>query len=1357
MQVRAPIKKIKSINDFVYDIKRGDTVFFDIDDVILLTGTKRTQHVVKSAEPGVATAVRYLQERGIKTYGFSLRQKKYAKQTIQQLKSISIELDDIIYIPRSKDDKANFPVMKGKLLQKYFQRLGVNMDETRMVIIDNNITHLKKLDSLLATFKIPYTLYQYKRPLHQSILPNQKDNLFFPENLKPYSHVTSINGNKNQFNVTNPASKESLLVNFGVSSNAIKIEILCAILYQVLGVLVPKTQAYNTLPPFLTALGNYQPLDIVKVSEIVINSPHKKIEKLILDTVKNNFIAYALLGNINVANRDNFVVTSDNHVYLINTETNFLFKTLGVNREEDPSVVNEIDDLRDMRKNKEAHRWFSSLTDDDIEFQVKSLIKVLPQLEKTAWEVSSKLNLPETLQTEFLQYLADRIDVIIERFCPDEYLNAKIDKKSQGKFTSAGMLSYAMIDGIPHVLLVSKDRHGWWGHFGGKSIDSDTYLYETVKREVSETSEGLFSCSIQQLRQSPFHDVMTKKDGRWFTYRLYLVEEEYDDKCDEKQHHFIWVPLKSVLLALYEENIEVENQQTVAFMHQHNEIILYPSLYQMLLQPQVIFNLKRLVAGKTVKQTHTRGTLERSSSSSHSKETHFFSSPELQRQQVVETVVNHAAMLSDFKQKMSEKNTLKKTKIASSNQLSQSELHLKSILKNKYKTNKTKANVQSLFTSELSKLTSHLSAEKKKNLVNGCVRFIEREKEDHQQYFYFYHSCDEKLSFVYQVYTKIHHFLQARHQWFSLRGSHFDELRFKNIIEFIDHYTKDNHNTRSDFSLEDNEYTLSANPFLFGNYNQATPNSILSVLKNNTFKKFDLAKLFENVFKEFSMNTDAIKPLLMLFEQYFKNSGNVLYQVGIPHVDIEKNVCPVKSSGKVNSYKKSRNMQVVLKRLEKDMANKKLATGARQYMESLQLKVLVPTHQSLTVHELRVLEIKHYDKFNSTLNNVIKNMLYSIFGNLTFYNINRFNDKAPTLKLLRMGFERNNLSYTSHYTERTLVKAILNNNANLVRKMLTEQPILKNQQLSYPTEYSGSTILRADKDTPFVMMVAFSDFPLQLFKDCYGSQWVDLLENGYGLVAIMSHIPLQERFAFAKEHKYFIKTSEQLDLLLGQLPVVNRLRFAKLCHTVVQYDVELVTLLNRLPMKDRAPLAEKLMHTIWTGYQLATVIKMLPAKNRLTFAMNVKSGKSHGVDSVSGDGLIEVLKLLAKNERLTLLLSGHRLLSWCEHEKQICTILQLLPKNERLCFAQEIRHYIKNSNMLNSVCKLLPTSDVTDYANQFIDEKIFLPEVISQDGKQMSKVGLFANSRLVIRTSEEEHMDGHTDENDQPQKGCVIS
>jgi hypothetical protein len=511
-------------------------------------------------------------------------------------------------------------------------------------------------------------------------------NQVFPSILHGFKKKCALGGSTNSvFSIINEATQQEFVLKSGAHADAAKIEMLCNITYRALGVNVPEMRVYRDLPAELaeelglsSCEGRYQ-------VSAKIAAHHSQSETLISAAARQDFAAHVLLGNIDVAKTDNFILDQQGKVYLIDAGANFLFRAKGCVRRENKAIASEIDSLRDAEINESAHEWFASLTDDDIAAQVKAIAAKHAAIETAVWEASAHLALPEELRHQFLEYLSDRLDQLVVRFCRNSQTVAKSDKKADSNQTAAGILTCTLIEGVPHLLLSKRVRHEWWDNFGGKSEAGDVYLIDTARREVTEESSAALHYSTSTLHASPFHDIVTGPASQPFIYRMYISPHQLIDlKCLVEAEHTLhqYLPLSAVLVALgSKQRVTLEGKETVVVQHQNQDFPLFPPLLQMLQQPPVYNNLQQFMHTHKLLTTHTLGFAEASNQPAIVSYRPLVT-PGKKRQQIAATQQHKSALLREIKRQHSA--TVCPAATVDSNHLSQSEIHLQAILGKDY-------------------------------------------------------------------------------------------------------------------------------------------------------------------------------------------------------------------------------------------------------------------------------------------------------------------------------------------------------------------------------------------------------------------------------------------------------------------------------------------------------------------------------------------------------------------------------------------------------------------------------------------------------------------------------------------------
>ena len=157
------------------------------------------------------------------------------------------------------------------------------------------------------------------------------------------------------------------------------------------------------------------PYRFTQVSEYIRAGRNATTEQ-IKKSAREHFVAHALLGNIDVAKEDNFVVDEENKAYLIDAGANFMFRSLGQLRKEPPNIVTELETLRDKSCNDLGPEWFGNVTDEEIRQQLEAILTKQEELYAAVWTLSQHMQLSDHLRDKFLQCFSDRLDMLVTRY-----------------------------------------------------------------------------------------------------------------------------------------------------------------------------------------------------------------------------------------------------------------------------------------------------------------------------------------------------------------------------------------------------------------------------------------------------------------------------------------------------------------------------------------------------------------------------------------------------------------------------------------------------------------------------------------------------------------------------------------------------------------------------------------------------------------------------------------------------------------------------------------------------------------------------------------------------------------------------
>ena len=1072
-------ESIPSVSKAIAQLRQGDVLFLDIDETLILCGLLKYEDPVELTEQDLPTLIKNLQESNIPVYGLTARQAKFTEHTLQQLKTVDIVFSEIIYAPNLK----NKTPQKGQALLNWFLATPKGLRPKRILMIDDQKQQLEGIESSFnQQADVSVIGYHYQRPHYQPLTKHDA----FPITLDLYTKIQSLGGGTNStFEIMDVNSeKKSLVLKIGVHPDALKTEILCNALYRVLGVSVPGSQIYNTLPTELARQCRLAKAHgLFQVTQFLSKSPCDESE-LILEA-QQHFVAHALLGNIDVAKPENFIGTT-----LIDVGANFLFRAKGEERAEKPSLVSEIDSLREA-KYPRSFKWFGEVTDEQIQSQVLSILKKQEELEQVLWQVSAELKFTPEIRSLFLQSFADRLDNLVTRFCPDDRLGARLDRKPHPDFTAAGILSFTLIQDKPHILLAKRVRHDWSDNFGGKSDESDQWLYETAAREVAEESNNLFHYTPNELIDSPFHDLITTKKGKPFVYRMYIAEHEWVNPTffnDREHMHYAWVPIESVNEAIERARpLLVEGEETIAVqLADHADIVLYPPLYQMLKQHVVQNNIKAILAKEKLHQTHSQSSKLGTNPESQYR---VLQSPKAKQEQIINTLINHSQLIREFKSKSNQHDD-GELPIAplSSPRLSQSQLHLKVVLGNDYSAEETQSNI----AKALAKSDLTIEESRKESLIAQLAELVVIEKKN-PDCTYFYHACDEKVAFAYQVYSQLYQCLKMDDQWSALRGLNKFFAKFPNMQEVIRHYSPGGvaiHN----FSEDYHEIVISTNLFLFGNKEVRTSYSLAYLVDNFTRRSVDLETMLTSFLHALGASEHEVEKLLTLFERYFKGKGGVLYQIALSNEEASKMSYAAGRAGALQPYLGRSDPVEILKQLEEKTQHSGLDAEDMEYINTLQARVLIPPHQFLKMKMVRyhAFSTEENKAFTAELHQVVQGIVRGLLQAINQGKRSVIHSTVPMGRILSQVNKANFLDQKEINLTEELSQAIFSVDLIQIKTLLQANPELKRTRLLPKVNYLNR-VGKEKKRFPIELMVKMkqAEYNNQFIKECFGSTWIE--------------------------------------------------------------------------------------------------------------------------------------------------------------------------------------------------------------------------------------------------------------------------
>lgn len=1100
------------------------------------------------------------------------------------------------------------------------------------------------------------------------LITNPLTTLSFPNSLDDFSKITALHGGTNStYLIQNPHTKQSFVIKYGAHNDAIKIEILCNKLYQILGVPVPGNHFYKTIPEAIAQKINVKHSQgrIFQISEYI--EPDNEDLDIIISTAKKHFAVHALLGNIDIK-KNNFIV-HQNQAFLIDVGSNFIFRSLGETRHESISWVSEIQSLIDPKSNKQSYHWFFSLTKEDISDQVKKIIAHKKEIETSLWQLAYELDLSADLSDIFLQGLSDRLDDLICRFCPLEQTFAKRDKKARPKHTAAGILIYTFLNNKVHIFLAKRNRHEWYDNFGGESTALDIYLYNTARREAEEESSKIFNLTKRQLFNLPSHDLITtRENGDTFIYRMYLAniehkEIDFNQLKDSEHTKYIWVPVADIIDSL--------NQQTIQVKVSASETIsLYPPLYNTLQSDVMKKHLVHLNKGKVLLKQHTQSVFHSHSipKAGYHESKRPLTSPTHMRDEISHHLLCYQYLMKELNaiNKLKNKKEIISSPPSYINSLSQSEWHMKVILGKIYQENNLKENLRNFFLNKynLSKMTSN----QLEILIIHCSQLIEREKSLGKEYIYFYHACDNKVSFIYTIYTKLYQSLENSHHWPVFRASQAYFKKFSNILEFIAYYSNNGKKKINNYGDDDfHNCALSANLFLLGNHEVNTSCSIYYFLENLTKGNIDLLALLQDILRPFSIPDNEINLLIQYFNQHCQSQGGSIYQIAIPKDEVSQLAYPAISNGAIAHYKNCNELVPILKELKKDITQDEEAI---ELVKILQSRLFLPPNRRINAKQIPW-KNTHNEIDDAKLDAIIQHILHTLLSFFNELNGNTLDGSLLLFKLLPTIYANNFLPMLE-INNSLLAKAIIGKNVTLVDRLLDKYPNMKLEKISYPQTFFNEYHVRPsiemkEEMLPIVMIIKFSNFSPDFMLKHFGNQWwinqAPPLTTLKDMIAVLRKIPSADKinyYHYLRESHLFLRNWEMI-------------------------SNDFVHLLMELP-DDNIKLSLAEQHKIFGVYTLIDILKCLSENDRFTFALK----HTHLIKPTMCNGLDDVLQTLLIHDR-------YPFIQKCEKQTinsyNLKSILNTLPINEYQNFIKEFVYLIDSTYILSEVIIYIPDDE----------------------------------------------------------------
>ncbi|KTD65113.1 NUDIX hydrolase [Legionella shakespearei] len=1163
----------------------------------------------------------------------------------------------------------------------------------------------------------------------------------FPPKLDQLTFVKSLGGGTNStYLVKDHNTKNTFVFKYGSSEQQLKVELLMNALYTSLGVPTPQFKAYQVVPETLNAdlkLPN-RPVTI-QLSEF-IKSASTQESDVIRTQVAKNFIIHAFLGNLDVTKEDNFIQSEKGEVYIIDSGANFIYRALGELREEPEALVTELQSMRDPAINKTGTLWFGSLSEEDIREQVSDLISKRDVIEQTLWDLTSQLEFPTSLQNKVISGFSERLDFIAQHYGFASQPFAKRDKAAIGGNTAAGIMTLSKNDkGELCALLSKRVRHEWYDIFGGNSDKEDRTLPKTAQREVKEESDNQLNYSNLELSRASFHDMVTQTEYGQHLYRIYFIERDepldLNALHDSEHTEHRWVPIKELLNATQaNRTITAEGQTTVTVhLDDNNAVTLFPPFYELLKQPPVQTLMEHLDNAQKQPKTHTLGV----ASNLPEQKTSYkpLTTPDQVRVDIINTLLKKGRVLDDIKHHrhflfQSEKVKKSEKKPA----LSQSELHLKTIMGDDFKEDKPiKENVLKFLTDYFD---LKYSEEEEKRLVMQATQMIENERA-HPDRIFFYHGCDSEIAYAYSLYTNLYQILNADSQAVALRTDNALFHKILNINEFIEHFLNISNNGKV-YNYDEGfmETAISTNVFLFGNHKLAGSNTIIYYTKNKTAVSINIKTMLESSLQVMGISDDLIQQAVDLAQESpYKMMGTV-FQFSLPLSVVDQYSYASLAGARLNPVSVGEERTIKLSDIIKHMRTGDID---KNYIASLQARVMLPPGIPIKNHEYKWGKEPSTDlkqSFEQKLSRLSENMAYDVL--LSKSPLNKLNSKTALVRYLPEIMAQAGLSVGSEtISDDLLLLLIDSNDYESIKVIISLFPQFKDKEIEVRDKSYRKYKIDKNKTQTLLEILLGKVNSGHLIKHIYGDDFYegkldtldfsqvlgaisknkqleflnlhgDRVKNENDLIKALQRMHPEYRWQFLKKNEHMVQHDKSVGLIMKTLAHDERLEFFNNHRDTIHSIEGLTALLDAFPEKQRLGYANQYQDLIKSGYDLQFILAALPEKDRLGYAIDNKNKIGQFIF------LLElVLNTLPTTPELYELIEPFE--DKMSNGFELGAIISHLMNEKRADFAKKYQDKIRNGSELSHVVKYLPKKCQLDFAKahqQKIENGNQLAEVI---------------------------------------------
>jgi len=838
--------------------------------------------------------------------------------------------------------------------------------------------------------------------------------------LKNYTEVQPLGGGTQSTYklISHDETLPPLVLKYGASPEAMAIEIVCNAVYHAMGVNIPPSQVFQSIPRELAKKLDVSSDRLVQISEFIHPVTHLNNQRII-DYAKKDFALHALLGNIDVGKTDNFIEGTDGTVYLIDTGSNFIFRALGEARRESASIVGEINSMRNNAITQNS--WFTQVADSTIREHVACLLVNEYKIEETIWELSATLGLSDSIRKKFLEGLSDRFDDLAMRYAPQVPRFGKIDKKAQAGNTAAGILSYALHENEPYVLLAKRLDSEYWDCLGGKSGPEEEYLFETAASKVSKGSGKSLSYIPSELKSIQYHDIITEKNGEPFITRLYLKETNFNQEIaiNEEYDDFKWLKWDDLINKKEPLNISPEFK-----------LLIERDAVQRMLKPAPIAQKRPMILKKPKEPILRR-----------------FHSPTEKEWELTHQLLNHLNVIAELKNRF--RTQSQEILTITPPRYTQSELHMKAMLGDEYIDSDAEGNIRRMFgIAKLNYPPGDIRNEKE-HLITLLAKLVENERKASPDTVFFYHACPSDIAYVYEIYSALYQLFQADSEKSTFRGNDIYFKPFMNIEAFMSRYTKSSSGDIDNYESGYNKSAISANYALFGNHALDTSCSINLLINNHSGMKLNISELINEILP---LGTDPCyhDELMRNYTQTHPDPSDtlhqfgVLYQVSLNSIDADNNTYLAGVLGVTNPYGQVTRLSILRDTLEHDYFSnsQEMRTRAKKYLESVQIRFIARPELKLQTIAITDADIKGVTPRNKLTKNspIIIQLANEIFLHARDDFLSR---KIPVHFIFKSVSEKISLPTSDGRSQIGLMTAIEKKDMDKILRIVNEKPELR--------------------------------------------------------------------------------------------------------------------------------------------------------------------------------------------------------------------------------------------------------------------------------------------------------------------------